>query len=448
MRSFSISLLGMVLLAWLVLASFPSSALSESKLEEATLSPDITISVDAGSLVVEDEDAVIDFSGPAVYALLGTLPANVALTGYHLLPGGLQLFSLDTTVLIARSLTVEPRDVVLYEAALYSRAFDGSAAGVPAGAGIDAITFTDHGELVLSFDVTVDLSGVIADDEDLVSFDEPNGTFSIFFDGSAAAVPSGLDLDGAHYIPGDDHLLLSFDGSGSIDGVEFDDEDVLQYYLATGLWEKSVDTEATEVGWTGADLDAFHAIPSCEDEGGDVDGDQLCGNFDNCPTVKNGPPEDNQTDRDSDNVGDACDNCVSDQNPPASYPGYRTTTGGQLDDDADGYGNQCDGKFTPGPIVTALDTIQYKTAVNRPVTATSCGTAGALPCDQFDLDAASPVITALDTIRFKQLLNLPVGAKCDPCGVDFFALPCVGTLARNPAPSRVSGAHLQESLVV
>jgi hypothetical protein len=163
----------------------------------------------------------------------------------------------------------------------------------------------------------------------------------------------------------------------------------------------------------------------------DADGDGVPDASDNCPTIANGPAEDNQADGDSDGLGDACDNCVAKSNPPASYPAFRTTTGGQLDDDADGYGNLCDAKFTPGPIVTALDTIQYKTAVNKPVDPVSplsiCGNPpGSLTCDQFDLDGVSPVITALDTIVYKTLLNLPVGPKCAVCGVDFVNLPCVG----------------------
>jgi hypothetical protein len=126
-------------------------------------------------------------------------------------------------------------------------------------------------------------------------------------------------------------------------------------------------------------------------------------------------------DSDADGAVDGADNCVNAPNPPASYPADRTTSGGQLDDDADGYGNQCDAKFTGGAIVTALDTIQYKGAINKPLTGSNCGSPPIQPCDQFDLDGVGPVITALDTIRFKQLLNQPVGPKCPAC-----PLECVG----------------------
>jgi len=39
--------------------------------------------------------------------------------------------------------------------------------------------------------------------------------------------------------------------------------------------------------------------------GGDLDGDTLCGDDDNCPTVSNI----SQTDTDGDGRGDVCDNC-------------------------------------------------------------------------------------------------------------------------------------------
>jgi hypothetical protein len=145
----------------------------------------------------------------------------------------------------------------------------------------------------------------------------------------------------------------------------------------------------------------------CAERGGDLDGDGIC--------------NDDDSDVDGDAVLDTADNCVLVANPAASYPGTRTTTGGQLDDDADGYGNLCDGKFTLGPIVTALDTIQYKGAINKPILASNCGSPATKPCDQFDLDGVSPVITALDTIRFKAMLNKPVGPKCAAC-----PLACVG----------------------
>jgi hypothetical protein len=191
---------------------------------------------------------------------------------------------------------------------------------------------------------------------------------------------------------------------------------------APGFPEHYAASNLTSIG---IDNDGDLVYDESDADCGDSDGDGVTNGTDNCPTIANPGQGDNDVGG-GDGVGDTCDNCVNVPNAPGSYPSNRTTTGGQLDDDADGYGNLCDGKFTPGPIVTALDTIQYKTAINKPVAGSNCGTSGSDPCDRFDLDGASPVITALDTIWYKQLLNLPVGPKCAACGVDIVALPCVG----------------------
>jgi hypothetical protein len=168
----------------------------------------------------------------------------------------------------------------------------------------------------------------------------------------------------------------------------------------------------------------FHRGPSATITlvpGDDGDGDLIPDALDNCPTIPNGPSQDNQADQDADDVGDVCDNCVLAYNPRATYPAYRTTTGGQLDNDAEGYGNVCDCEFTLVAICTSLDTIQYKAAINKPVWASNCGSPPIRPCDKFDLDGKDPVISALDTIRFKQLLHGPIGPKCAAC-----PLECVG----------------------
>jgi hypothetical protein len=114
-------------------------------------------------------------------------------------------------------------------------------------------------DLLLSFDTAVTLGGVTAADEDLVRF---NGSgFTLFFDGSAAGVPEGLDLDAADNLGGGNvALALSFDGSGSLPGVVFADEDVLEYDLFTGTWEILYDGSAHHAAWGGANLDAV-ALP-------------------------------------------------------------------------------------------------------------------------------------------------------------------------------------------
>jgi len=256
-------------------------------LEETSASPDVAIAVDAGTLLALDEDAIVTAAGPPLLAALGPLPAAADLAAYHRRANGDELFSLDIAAALSGPLYVDPRDVALWDGAVFSLVFDGSVEGVPDGARIDAVSDADDGGLVLSFDITVSLGGTTFDDADLVHFDAVGPTFSLLFDSAAALVPSALDVDAAHFLFATGGLLMSFDSSGSLGGVNFDDEDILEYEPVGGTWALSVDTEASEPGWAGADLDALHALRSCVGLGGDSDADQLCDTEDPCPSYPN-----------------------------------------------------------------------------------------------------------------------------------------------------------------
>ncbi|MHC4320131.1 MAG: multicopper oxidase domain-containing protein [Planctomycetota bacterium] len=163
----------------------------------------------------------------------------------------------------------------------------------------------------------------------------------------------------------------------------------------------------------------------------DADGDTVCDSLDNCPTVANTA----QTNSDGDALGDACDNCVKLTNPPVATPvAGRTYTGGQLDDDADGYGNRCDGDFSQsGTTVGGIDTPFYTDAVGKNVGDTTCQPGGASPCDQYDISGGGTTIGGVDTPFYIGLIGSEkddpngVWVKCPQCGPPFDPnLPCVG----------------------
>jgi hypothetical protein len=236
------------------------------------LSPDTT-TVLGGMTVPDEAVAEDDLAGNVSLPDVGPLPAGADLTAYHVLPNGDQLLALDTTVVLG-GVTVQPGDVVRFDGTTYVTAFDASSAGVPAGTYVDAVT-DDGVDLVLSFDTAVRLGGVFYDDADLVRFD--GQAFAPLFDSDAAGVPAGLDLDAAHVLP-DATLLLSFDTSGSIGAVDFDDEDVLGFDPGSGTWSMVYDGSAQHRAWGGADLDALHGAfveagpTACDvDSDGDID---------------------------------------------------------------------------------------------------------------------------------------------------------------------------------
>jgi hypothetical protein len=165
----------------------------------------------------------------------------------------------------------------------------------------------------------------------------------------------------------------------------------------------------------------------------DTDGDGVPDSIDDCPTV----PDPAQLDADVDGVGDACDSCLGLANPrvtpdPVTFLAnnpWATLTGGQRDDDHDGYGNRCDAKFSGTGVVGSGDLAQFRTANNRSRAAHVCGTTGLRPCAIFDLDEANPVIGGGDVAVFRSLTNKLPGPKCAAC-----PLPCASGTAGSCGP--------------
>jgi hypothetical protein len=221
------------------------------------ISTDVTVDLDG--TVAADEDVVEDAAGVATKIDVGTLPAAADLTGYSILPGGDVVFSIDVAASLPGGIDVTPRDVVQWNGSTYSVYFAGADHAIPAGAQIDAIGWVE-GDLLLSFDVTVALGGITAADEDLVQLASTDpDDWVLYFDGSAEGVPAGADLDGADLIDASGHLALSFDVSGSVGGVDFDDDDVLEFAPATDTWTKRYDGSSAHPELAAADVDAVFA---------------------------------------------------------------------------------------------------------------------------------------------------------------------------------------------
>ena len=164
---------------------------------------------------------------------------------------------------------------------------------------------------------------------------------------------------------------------------------------------------------------------------GDADADGVGDAADNCPTLANV----GQADAEGDLVGDACDNCTAHANPRVP-PGFlaanpwATLTGGQRDDDADGYGNRCDADFTPtGNIVGGLDLAQFRASNTQNRALDVCGTEGTRPCAIFDLNETGNVISGPDLGIFRALNTHPAGPRCAAC-----PLPCQAGTAGACAP--------------
>ena len=218
----------------------------------------------AQSLVSASADTEIDFAGAADHDVLiddqvggvtledlGTLPDEAEVVAFGLAANGDRLVGFETWTDLGSGVVARPGDVARYDGSSWSIEFDATANGIAHGVRVDALSLAPGG-LLFSFDTAVDLAGAVhADDEDLVRWD--GGSFSLAFDGSAAGLVDGLDVDAGQDLGGG-AFLVSLDTSGSISGVSFDDEDVMRFDGAT--WTLEYDASAADAAWAATDLDA------------------------------------------------------------------------------------------------------------------------------------------------------------------------------------------------
>ncbi len=186
---------------------------------------------------------------------LGSLPSGADLTALQKANDGRWYFSLDTFRAIG-GVNVGPEDVVAWNGSTYELVFDGSLAGIPAGAAVDALAETPGDGLLLSFDVSIPIGLLVIDDEDLVAWD--GTTLSLAFDGSGFGIPAALDLDALDYDASDESLYISFDGGAQLGGVDFDDHEILHFDNVS--WTKVAYAGLAESGIGAADLDAMDFV--------------------------------------------------------------------------------------------------------------------------------------------------------------------------------------------
>ena len=250
------------LLVLVLLVSSPALAAQNPVLFAA----DVTVELGTvGPATVSHDRVASDNGAGAVVTLPGMFPgiqatAEIAAFEISESPSFGRLLVLDTATALPglpAGSPAEPRDVVRYDpgTATYSTIFDGSAHSVPDGAAIDALASAGE-QLLISFDTTVTLPGAgTVDDEDVVTFSA--GTFAMFLDSSSVeGLPSELDLDAVHMVGLT--LLRSFDGSGSVGGVAFDDEDVVALDILNTGYAMYFDGSASDpADWPAADLVAL-----------------------------------------------------------------------------------------------------------------------------------------------------------------------------------------------
>jgi hypothetical protein len=220
--------------------------------------PDITVDL-GGHVVVGGSLASDDLHGNVVSLLLAELgPPAARIGAAHSLANGDQLLVFASTLTLPGNGGVaEPRDVVRYTSATgsYSVEVHGADIGIPTNAAIDALTATGDGTILLALDISV---GAFDDDEVLKIV---GNSLQLFLDLPAVGIDRALAIDGLGVNDNGTQLYLSFDGSGAVDGVAFDDEDILLYDLNSQTWTLAYDGSTAAAMWpSAADLTAFDVI--------------------------------------------------------------------------------------------------------------------------------------------------------------------------------------------
>lgn len=173
----------------------------------------------------------------SAYTAIVTLPSQFAIAALHRRADGVLLFSPIQPVVLSGT-TFEPRDVVAYSVGAFSMFFDGSKAGVPADAGIDALFLESDGALVMSFDVPVKLGGIWRGRSSLLRYD---GAWAQAWDAAAAGVPPFVNVVGADRLSSGE-LVVTFD---------------IPVRIAGTLYKRG-----QLIGWNGASFEAVATDPS------------------------------------------------------------------------------------------------------------------------------------------------------------------------------------------
>ena len=206
------------------------------------------------------QDYVVDnqVSGARTRVRIPGLPERANLRDFQIDSNGDVLFALDVGVTLG-STYFTPADVIKYSGGSFSKVFDATAAGVPAGVHCDGVARSGKsGPLLLSFDRTFSVGAVTIRPADVIAYSA--GAFGAkVLDAKALGLAASLNVDAVDALATTTDLLVGFDTGGNVGGVSFTHEDILQLHLANGHWSKRYSLGSFSDRWGTAHLDGLAA---------------------------------------------------------------------------------------------------------------------------------------------------------------------------------------------
>lgn len=185
----------------------------------------------SGSLYFKDDNLVKFASSFTLSSLFpdGSLPIETSVDAFGDIDNDTFIFSLDEDAEIAGTLYAD-EDLIMYDGGTFSLWFDGSAAGLPAEVNIDAVYIESVSPQIFQFSLgeSAELSGIgIVSKNDILRYN--NGTLSNWNQGSGWGISEGANLDALTKNPENNHYVFSLDIEDVIEGTTYKKGDLINF---------------------------------------------------------------------------------------------------------------------------------------------------------------------------------------------------------------------------